>query len=519
MNMSIKGIFISNIFICWALFMFTSTQAQDWPKIYGNNFDALIKKISETYDKGFFLTTFTYNDQGASEYGWLIKININGNFLWDKKYGDGIYGNWFSSSYITFDDGLIISGITNKYSAGDYDPLFIKVNVCGETDWCKVLVCPDQNYGTDVLQTRDGSYIGLLTYYGMDSTYARISLIKMDQSGEPIWIKRLAQQDTLIYNEEGYNLIQTNDSNYLISGRVYYPGMKPYWILTDTAGEQLWDLKWDAVTGICFQTIENLPGIFYSIGYKIPPGHQNLPTVFKFDKNGNQRDDFLLLGDTIYRGGGGSIMKLNDSTLLSGVVWGSITSGNEIIRSEILQSDTLGNIENRRILLVEDQSPKCLLLSSDNKILVAGNYVVDGNWDIYLWKMNQDLEDDTLYNQPMTYDSLCPYQITSDTVDLDCGLFVNIDELPTKEEYESTIKIYPNPAREWIALTLPDIVAPGRIELKIYNNFGQEIMKKAVIPGNRVVSCNISEFSAGFYLAVCKDSHGRTFKGKFIVGK
>jgi hypothetical protein len=230
-------------------------------------------------------------------------------------------------------------------------------------------------------------------------------------------------------------------------------------------------------------------------------------------------DDFLLLGDTIFRGGGGSIMKLNDSTLLSGVVWGSYASGNEIIRSEILQTDTLGNLENRRILLVEDQSPKCLLLSSDNKILVAGNYVVDGNWDIYLWKMNQDLEDDTLYNQPITYDSLCPYQITSDTVDLDCGLFVAIDELPTKEEYESTLKMYPNPASEWITFTLPDNVAPGIIVLKIYNNFGQEIMKKAVIPGNRVISCNISEFSNGFYLAVCKDSHGRTFKGKFIVGK
>ena len=51
---------------------------------------------------------------------------------------------------------------------------------------------------------------------------------------------------------------------------------------------------------------------------------------------------------------------------------------------------------------------KCIIVTSDNKIIVCGNYVVDGNWDIYLWKMNSNLEDDTLYTQPITYDSLCP---------------------------------------------------------------------------------------------------------------
>jgi hypothetical protein len=133
--------------------------------------------------------------------------------------------------------------------------------------------------------------------------------------------------------------------------------------------------------------------------------------------------------------------------------------------------------------------------------------------------MNTNLEDDTLYTQPLTYDSLCPYQIQSDTVDLDCSLFVNIEDIPTKEEYESTIRISPNPARDWISLTLPDIVNPGEIQLAIYNVFGQEVMKSEVNLQNRVVSLNVSNLSSGIYLSVCNDARRKAFKGKFVVGK
>jgi hypothetical protein len=230
--------FIRIILLSTLLCLSIKSHSQLWPKIYGDDFHSLISNIEETYDSGFLITAYTYDATGWPEYDWIIKIDKNGGILWDKKFGDGNYSNGLLSSAITFDNGLILSGATSKYS-GNYDPSFIKMDACGEIEWCKVLTSPDQNYGTDGIQIGDGSYVGLLTYYGVDSTYARISLVKMDQSGEPIWIQRLAQQDTLIYNEEGDELIETQDSTYLISGSVYYPGMKPYWILTDSSGEQL----------------------------------------------------------------------------------------------------------------------------------------------------------------------------------------------------------------------------------------------------------------------------------------
>jgi hypothetical protein len=532
-----KSAFYLGIFSIGMLFTCNYTQAQNWPIIYGDNIHALIQDLHETYDKGFCLTAFTYDNQGVNKYGWIIKTDLNGNILWDKKFGVGNDRNWFSNSFQTNDNGLVISGITNKYGEGDYDPLFIKTNSCGEIEWCKVFICPDINFGTDVIQTDDGSYIGLLTYYGEGETYARISLVKMDQSGEPVWIQPLAQEDTLIYNEEGHSLYLTSDTNYLISGHAYHPGKHPFWIKIDTVGIQIWDLFWNGLVGQAHQVIEIDTGKFYSTGWGIGAGHPQSPVLMTFDYDGNPVDMHFLLGDTITQGSATGIDYLNDTNLIIGIAWRSTSSPPQDF-SEIFITDTLGNILIRRLLLSEYNSPNVIIHTSDNKIIVAGNYVTDSNWDIYLWKLNSDLEDDTLYTQPLAYDSLCPYEIQSDTIDLDCGVFVNIDELPTKEEYESSIKFSPNPAKDWVVLTLPDVLASGDVELVVYDLFGKEARRcgggeawghgsgeagkqgsREVEPVNRMISLDISGFATGMYVAVVKDRKGKRYTGKFLVSR
>jgi hypothetical protein len=502
--------------VCFLIIPFCYLNAQVWPIIYGDNFHSLIKDISETYDKGFMLTAYTYDNSGVPEYGWMIKVDINGNILWDRKFGDGNYRNYFSSSKSTLDKGFIITGSTSKYSSGDNDPVFIKTDVCGNIEWCQVLKSPDQNYGSDILQIAEGSYIGALTYYGEGSQYSRISLIKLDQLGEPVWIQRLAQEDTLIYNEEVYSLFLTSDSNYLIAGNAYHPSSYPFWIMTDTSGVQVWDLFWNSLVGQAHKVVEKDTGIFYSTSWGIGSNRPQSPVLLKFDRYGNPIDMYFLMGDTIGGGSAYSISLLNDTNLLVGIAWKNTTFPAQEF-SEVFLTDTLGNLLKRRFLLNDFHVPTCIIKTSDEKIVVSGSYVVDGNWDIYLWKMNSDLEDDTLYTLPLTYDSLCPYQILSDTVDLACSLFVKIDEIPTKEEYESTIKISPNPAREWVSFTLPENVSSGTIEIAIYNIFGQEVIKTRVRPQNRMFSLNISNLSSGIYLTTCKDSKNRILKGKIIV--
>jgi hypothetical protein len=501
-------------------FIIPTSLGQIWPKVFDKTVSVYGWDIIENYDKGYLICGAIDKDSEQYKFGWLIKTDINGNMLWDKKFGNYQVENFFTDFDKADDQGLILCGATAQE---DYarDPLFIKLNPCGEIDWCKIYISAEMNYATGVIQLPDGQFLGMLTYYGGDYQYIRISLVKMDANGEPIWIKNLAQQDT-VANEEGRYLDLTPDGNYLVSGSCFKPYLKPYFIKTDTAGEELWNLDWPAgAGGYAGRSDFTTNGMIYnasSMQFQ-NPYIPKVPYLLKFNENGQVIGQYPLMGaDTVVVGGAESLVIVNDSTIYTGLTW----SDNQMVDPaycEIFKTDTIGNIINIRRLIDEVFPPSCIIKTFDGKIVAIGYFPGTNNFDIYMWKMNEDLEDDTLYTQPLTYDSLCPYEIQSDTVLLDCGLFVNIDEIPTQEEYESTIKISPNPARDWISVLLPDNTAPGTVELNIYNFFGREVFRKEMIPSYRMLAINISNLSAGFYIAVCQDRNNKTLKGKFIVAR
>jgi hypothetical protein len=303
----------------------------------------------------------------------------------------------------------------------------------------------------------------------------------------------------------------------LVSGYTFTPGVQPYFIKADTAAEELWNIKWwNGYGGEARRSAFSTNGSIYNATWLRFSGPSN-PYILKFTDQGEMINGYPLLADTIEGGGANSILLVNDSIIYAGLSWTQDPIHFEGF-SDIVKADTFGVLKIQRNLISNTTfAPDDIILTSDNKIVTIGSYYVNGPWNIYLWKLTLDLEDDTLYTHPLSYDSLCPYGITSDTLELDCSLFVNIDEIPTREEYESTIKISPNPARDWITLTLPDVKLPDELEISIYNLFGQVVLKKEVSHQNRSASLNISGLSPGFYLAACKDSRNRILKGKFEI--
>ncbi len=107
-----------------------------------------------------------WNNEPA-EYAILTKTDINGNVLWKKTFGHDSYGSAFYIINKTAGKGCILSGSTTKYyNSNNYkDPLFVKLNSCGEIEWCTVLISPDNNYATGVVPLAEGNYVGMLKYY------------------------------------------------------------------------------------------------------------------------------------------------------------------------------------------------------------------------------------------------------------------------------------------------------------------------------------------------------------------
>ncbi|MCX6234498.1 MAG: hypothetical protein NT175_07210, partial [Bacteroidetes bacterium] len=299
----VSGIILRITLIQSILIIFSYSSGQEWPKIYGSNSSSYVRGIENDYDRGYLIAGYLSRGQVVNQWGWLIKTDINGNVIWDKKFGDISYQTFFISLLKTKDQGTVLAGATSKYDlAWHFDPLFIKLNPCGEIEWCLELQASEDDYGTGIVQLDDGNYLGMLKYYAGYSHNQRISLVKIDTLGNPIWIKNYTWEDPLMSNEEGVHLLLTSQGHYLVSGRCTYPGFRPFWFMTDTTGEQIWDLIWGNHTGVVYKTIEKDRGIFYSAGIYSDIGRPQTPSIFKLNENGQLLSQYFLLGDTIVGG-------------------------------------------------------------------------------------------------------------------------------------------------------------------------------------------------------------------------
>lgn len=78
--------------------------------------------------------------------------------------------------------------------------------------------------------------------------------------------------------------------------------------------------------------------------------------------------------------------------------------------------------------------------------------------------------------------------------------------------------IYPNPARDYVAITLPDTFN-GNIQLKVYDQMGKCIYQKENEQLNGIIKLNVLSWPDGLYIVVYEDNFGGIKSGKFEVRK
>ncbi len=149
------------------------------------------------------------------------------------------------------------------------------------------------------------------------------------------------------------------------------------------------------------------------------------------------------------------IERIDDSLFIATSAFGENYEGNPWGEFII---DTSGNIiqyESREGTAGSSHISKTF----DNKYVIATSYwYPDLSYDIYFYKVNDSLEQDTVYPGNYTYDSLCPGQIQSGVIDLTgCTVITDIKDIPWKEDYgmQETIKmleVYPNPSSGYVII-------------------------------------------------------------------
>ena len=512
-------------FVLWLLLVYLDVYAQEWHKIYFPDIPTTTNVVLESYDKGYVLGgSFQQGDYPGN--GMIIKTSINGEMLWSKTVSSSVDYTSVTAINPTNDHGLILTGITGEQLMWN-NPFIMKLNACAEPEWCRIYKTPNENdeWGQSIWQV-PGGYIALFLVYGEDPINERIWLYRMDNEGGLIWKQVYAQSDTAIYDELGIMMNLTPDYHVIINGICYYPNpgttwpqiLRPFIIKTDSTGALEWELPWSVVhgenySGESYNSVSDNQGTIYSSARHIKhdgynPGDK--PTMIKTDLDGHEISytDFFpesLMGTTY------TINWLADSTLVFGFGWTDTISSNGTVG--VVKCDRSGHILTTKPMFVDQYLFSDAVTTFDNKLLLVGSFW-DGIWRSHAYKLNANLEYDTIYNQPFIYDSLCLHPIKSDTIPLNC-IIVGLND--QKEDFGSIqMTVFPNPVIDMLYIKLPEQLKTteksnhfnittfrskwNNVLLEIYNLNGEQMLSLQVPYSEKEVRINVSQWPNGMYM-------------------
>ncbi len=522
---------ITFLLINWIIVLWLPAQNQDWEVYIGTStLDESPSDILEYYDKGYVLAA------GNDNHGMSIKTGINGNALYTKyfSHNNAILRPWAvaadSAGNVYFTGPIFINNTSW--------PFVIKFDSCGEKLWCRNF--PDyQCHGggaMDVLINENNEII-LLAEYTDDIGPANVYLIGMSEDGDVLWKRHYAKKENypLMVNPVPYDLLELNNE-YYIAGYCYYPFpnnpnhvyLRPLFIGIDNEFKEKWVLpfyKLDSIFGWAERIIPLNDSVIMGVGIRKYYDNQDYSLLAFFKTNGEELGYNQItneqIGTNILNNYIQDIKRINETQFLAAAPFGTATSLNPIGEFIIDTAANLYNFHSRP----NTQSKPRMVKTFDNNFVISTNIKTSPtNWDIYLFKINANLESVPFDTSQRVYDSLCPHTIQSGTVDLtDCLVVTSIHDAPSPEQYYESIrwipiKVFPNPVKEGkVTFEFENTDHHPNMELRVYNIFGSEISRQRIYRSQQAAEMDVTAWLAGIYLAVIFSNGGAVGRVKFVV--
>lgn len=211
-----------------------------WQKAYGGSADDYLRNMVATSDGNFVLAGYslssasgekTEDSRGGSD-GWVIKIDPQGNILWQLTIG-GSDKDQLLSAGATPDGGVVlgfssrspISGEKSENSYGFDDYWIVKLNAAGSIEWQKTIGGNEADYLTFITRTSDNGYFVCGTSYSVLSglktqpAYGGGDFwgLKLDINGNILWQKSIGGNDS----DDLQSAIETSDSGFILAGNTF----------------------------------------------------------------------------------------------------------------------------------------------------------------------------------------------------------------------------------------------------------------------------------------------------------
>ncbi|HIF15304.1 MAG TPA: hypothetical protein EYQ86_08330, partial [Bacteroidetes bacterium] len=199
-----------------------------WSKVYEYKYYQIPNAILRAQDGGFFILGEMYPKSGPAELGFMIKVDANGNYIWEKTYDNGGNMAEILSAKTTRDGGIIFAGraeeaiaSTQSFFSMNSEKRFmyvVKSDEKGNVLWSRKYSSGNEvrlSRANDVYPMKDGGYIVVGEFNKRERPQDfDVAVVRISESGDVISAFRLGGE----YADAGTNVIEASDGSYFVAG-------------------------------------------------------------------------------------------------------------------------------------------------------------------------------------------------------------------------------------------------------------------------------------------------------------
>ncbi len=220
-----------------------------WQKQYGGPFQDYATGVAID-NSHIVVCGVTSPDTSANTDVWLLKLDMNGDTLWTRSFGDTVLDE--ATDIATVNGEYYISGSTYLYTGNGphLDSRLLKIDANGNELWSRTYGVTDR---LDIARSIEPAiYNGVvdgLVFTGITNVeytqsgvlYGDLQLVKIDTSGNVIWSKPINGSP---YRREGTDIKQLSNEDFIITGfelNATIQSQELYVAKVSNTGTLIWD--------------------------------------------------------------------------------------------------------------------------------------------------------------------------------------------------------------------------------------------------------------------------------------
>lgn len=290
-----------------------------WNNVYGGTNEDLFTSVTGTSDGRYLAAGYTWSNNGDVTVNkgksdvWLVKLDVGGAIIWQKTYG-GSQNDRANAIIAASDGGYILAGYTesNDHDITTYrgggDVWILKIDGEGNKLWQKTYGGSAYDQAFSIISTGDGGYMlgcashstngDITNNHGLGDAW----LLKIDASGNKVWQKSYGGSNTemshwVVRSPDG-GFVSAGYSDAFVADGDVQPtrGLLDIWVFkTDAAGNLLWQKTFGGSQVDFARQIINTSDGYIVAGYTASNdfqvtgfrGGSTDAWIFKLDLNGN----------------------------------------------------------------------------------------------------------------------------------------------------------------------------------------------------------------------------------------